>query len=170
MSNPVLIAYATAYGSTMEVAEAIAERLRAGGLTADLKPAKEVRSLEGYGAVLLGAPLIMFRWHKDAHRFLSRQQKALVERQVAVFALGPTHDPHDEAEWKDAQKQLAKELAKHPWLKPVEVKMFGGKYDPAKLRFPLSLMAGQVPASDIRDWGAIQAWAGGLTSILGERQ
>lgn len=166
MSNPVLVAYATAYGSTQEVAEAIAETLRAGGLSAEVKPAKALRSLEGYGAVVLGAPLFMFRWHRDAHRFLVRQHKALAGRRVVIFALGPVHDPYDEAEWQGSQEQLDKALAKHPWLKPLEVKLFGGKYDPTKLRFPLSLMAGAEPASDIRDWEAIRAWAQGLLTKL----
>ena len=111
----------------------------------------------------------MFRWHKDALRFLSRHREALTERPVAVFALGPTHDPYDEKEWQDSRGQLDKELSKFPWLTPVALEMFGGKYDPAKLRFPDSLIANlpasplyQMPASDVRDWTAIRAWASQL--------
>jgi menaquinone-dependent protoporphyrinogen oxidase len=44
--------------------------------------------------------------------------------------------------------------------------MFGGKYDPAKLRFPVNLLAGKEPASDLRDWTAIRAWAADLKPIL----
>jgi menaquinone-dependent protoporphyrinogen oxidase len=44
--------------------------------------------------------------------------------------------------------------------------MFGGKYDPAKLGFPLNKMAGKEPASDIRDWTAIRAWARNLVTKL----
>jgi len=51
-------------------------------------------------------------------------------------------------------------------LKPVEIEMFGGKYDPTKLKFPLKMMAGSVPASDIRDDEAIQGWAKKLTVKL----
>ena len=85
---------------------------------------------------------------------------------MAVFALGPVHDPYDEKEWQDSNAQLDKELAKFPWLKPVAKEMFGGKYDPAKLRFPLKLFAGEEPASDIRDWNAIRAWASSLAAKL----
>jgi menaquinone-dependent protoporphyrinogen oxidase len=164
MPTSVLVAYATRYGSTQEVAEAIAEAMREGGLAVDIRPAREVRSLEGYGAVVLGAPLYMFRWHKDTLRFLSRYRQALSGRPVAIFALGPTHDPYDEKEWQDSRAQLDKELAKFPWLTPVALEVFGGKYDPAKLRFPISLFAGQVPASDVRDWTAIRAWASDLVA------
>ena len=166
MSTSVLVGYATRYGSTREVAEAVAATLRECGLKVDLQPLRQVRTLAGYGAVVLGAPLFMFRWHKDALRFLSRHREALRQRPVAVFALGPVHDPHDQQEWQDSRTQLDKALAKFPWLTPVALEMFGGKYDPEKLRFPIKMLAGKEPASDLRDWKAIRAWAAELKPIL----
>jgi menaquinone-dependent protoporphyrinogen oxidase len=166
MSAKVLVGYATQYGSTKEVADAIASTLREAGLEVDLQPLSKVRTLESYSAVVLGAPLLMFHWHRDALNFLSRYRKELMERPVAIFALGPTHVPHEDAEWKSSQEQLDKELAKIPWLKPAALKLFGGKYDPALLRFPLNLMAGNESASDIRDWESIRVWAGELKGIL----
>ena len=142
----------------------IAAALRECGFAVDVQPARDVRSLEGYGAVVLGAPLFMFHWHKDVLQFLSRHQKALTQRTTAVFALGPTHDPHDEQEWNDSRDQLDKELAKYPWFTPVAIEIFGGRYDPAALRFPLNLLAGKTPASDIRDMNAVRAWAGSLAA------
>jgi menaquinone-dependent protoporphyrinogen oxidase len=165
----VLVGYATRYGSTQEVAEAVAETLRESGLEVEIQPMKEVRALEGYSAVLLGAALYMYRWHKDARRFLSRHRKALEELPVAIFALGPVKDPHDEEEWRGSRDQLDGELAKHPWLEPVAVEILGGKFDPALLRFPLNLFAGSEPASDIRDQEAIRAWASELAGKLGAR-
>ncbi len=166
MPTSVLVGYATSYGSTQEVAEAVAATLRECGLEVEIHPMREVRTLAGYSAAVLGAPLLMFHWHKDALRFLSRHREALTERPVAVFALGPTHDPYDEKEWQDSRAQLDKELAKFPWLTPVALEMFGGKFDPAKLRFPMSLFAGKAPASDVRDWEAIRAWASNLPAKL----
>ena len=166
MSTLILVGYATRYGSTQEVAEAIAAALRESGLAVDLQPMRQVRTLAGYSAVVLGAPLYMFRWHKDALRFLSRHRQALTERPVAIFALGPVHDPYDEEEWQSSHAQLDKELAKFPWLTPVALEIFGGKYDPAKLRFPIRLFAGKEPASDLRDWTAIRAWASKLAAKI----
>jgi menaquinone-dependent protoporphyrinogen oxidase len=166
MSTSVLVGYATRYGSTQEVAEAVAATLREWGLAVDIHPMREVRALSGYGAIVLGAPLYMFRWHKDARRFLSRHRQALAERPVVVFALGPVHDPHDEEEWQDSRAQLDKELAKFPWFAPDALEIFGGKYDPANLRFPINLLAGNEPASDVRDWAAIRAWASDLAAKL----
>ena len=166
MSKSVLVAYATRYGSTQEVAEAIGEVLREQGLEVEVQPLRQVRSLEGYGAVVLGAALYMYRWHKDARRFLSRQRKALEGLPVAVFALGPVKDPRDEEEWRNSRAQLDSELEKHPWLKAVAVEIMGGKFDPATLRFPMNLLARSEPASYIRDWTAIRAWESELEDKL----
>jgi len=166
MSKTILVAFATSYGSSREVAEAVAATLRDRGLKADLRPVRDVHSLEGYDAVVLGAPLAMHRWHKDAHRFLSRHRKSLTGMRVAVFALGPVHDPHDDKEWEDSRAQFAKELARAGWLELVTVELFGGRFDPALLRFPVNKLAGSEPASDIRDWEAVAAWADGLARML----
>lgn len=166
MSSSILVGYATRYGSTQEVAEAIAATLRESGLEVDLQPMRAVRTLEGYTAVVLGAPLYMFHWHKDAKSFLSRHRKALMERPVAVFALGPFEDTPKQ--WQDVRANLDKELAEFPWFAPVAVEIFGGKFDPAKLDFPYSLVPGlkKLPAADIRDWTAIRAWANNLAAKL----
>lgn len=166
MVGKILVAYATRYGSTKEVAESIAATLHENGLAVEIQPLRDVRSLESFSAVVMGAPLQMFRWHKDALQFLTRFQETLGKLPVAVFALGPFHDV--ESEWKEIRSELDKELAKFPWFTPVATTIFGGKYDPATLSFPFSLLPAlkQLPASDIRDWEAIRAWAMELTGKL----
>jgi menaquinone-dependent protoporphyrinogen oxidase len=166
MSDSILVAYATRYGSTREVAEQVATTLRDGGFEVSLQPARQVQTLEGYRAVVLGAALYMFRWHKDAKRFLRRYRQALAGRPVALFALGPIHD--EEKEYQDARAQLDKQLARFPWLTPVAIEMFGGVWDPSKLGFPFSALPAlkEEPATDIRDWEAIRAWASDLVEKL----
>jgi len=166
MPASVLVAYATRHGSTQEVAEAVAASLRERRLEIDLRPAREVRSLEGYSAVVLGTALYMFRLHKDARRFLTRHREALSKRPVAIFAMGPFNN--DEKEWQGVRAQLDKELAMFPWFTPVAHEVFGGKFDPAKLHFPYNLVPylKRLPASDIRDWNAIRAWASTVAEKL----
>ncbi len=166
MQASVLVGYATRSGSTQEVAEAIAATLRKSGLDVDIVPMRNVRTLAGYRMLVLGAPLYMFHWHRDAKAFLSRHQKALKDLSVAVFALGPFHD--EEKEWRDIRAQLDKELANFPWFAPAAKEVFGGRFDPAKLRFPLNLIPAMknMPATDIRDWTSIRVWASGLAAKL----
>ena len=168
MEIKVLLAYASMNGSTKEVAEAVAETLRAYGLTVDIQLLRKVRSLAGYRAVILGAPLYMFHWHKDALRFISKHRQALAAAMpVAIFAGGP-FGAGDEKEWQEVHKQLDAELAKFPWLSPVSVELIGGKFDPARLPFPYNLLPAlkQVPANDLRDWAAIREWANNLPAQL----
>ena len=164
MSASVLVAYATRYGSTQEVAEAVAATLRERGLAVDIGPMRNVRTLDQYRAIVLGAPLYMFHWHKDALHFLERHREALTARPVAIFALGPFHA--EEKEFQGSREQLDKELAKFPWLRPGAIEIFGGKFDPQKLTFPYNLMPAlkNMPASDVRDWTAIRAWASNLAA------
>ena len=69
---------------------------------------------------------------------------------------------------KTARSQLDKELLQFPWFAPVAVEIFGGKFDPQQLRFPMNLLPAlrQMPPSDIRDWTAIRTWASGLAGKL----
>jgi len=55
MAHSVLIAYATKYGATEEIAGKIGEVLRQAGLTADVLPADKVGDVTSYQAVVLGS-------------------------------------------------------------------------------------------------------------------
>ena len=173
MSNSVLLAYATRYGSTKEVAEAVAKQLRERGLAVDVRPAAEVSTLAGYRAVVLGTALYIGHWLKDTDKFLASHREALAKLPVAVFALGPVGDKIEEAAWNECREVLKKEVAKTPWLAPAAVELFGGKYDPARLSFLHKLLSilpasplYKMPASDVRDWSAIRTWAGDLSARL----
>jgi len=166
MSGSVFVGYATRSGSTKEVAEAIGAAFRDRGLEVDCHPLRNTRTLVGCRMLVLGAPLYMFHWHKDALAFLSMHRQALEKLPVAVFALGPFHD--EEKEWQEVRAQFDRELAKVPWFAPVAREVFGGKFDPTQLRFPMNLIPAmkKMPASDIRNWGAIRAWADDLATRL----
>jgi len=164
----VLVAYATKYGSTREVAEAIASALIERGVDATARPAGEVRGLEGYSSVVLGTALYFFRWRGEAHRFLSRNRSAVESLPVAVFGLGPIEDTPEQFE--AARKHLDKGLSKHKWLSPASIAVFGGRLDPTHLRFPDNNPAfRRMAPSDTRDWDAVRSWAYGLIDALGVR-
>ncbi len=158
MATTILVAYVTKYGSTQEIAEAITRQLRESGFEVDIQPMKKVRTIAPYQAVVLGAPMYMFHLVRDTLRFLSHFKMALIEKQTAIFSLGPFNDV--EKEWAEVRGQFDKELAKVPWFMPVAKEVFGGKFDPTKLSFPLNLLPAlkQIPASDIRDWTKIRKW------------
>jgi menaquinone-dependent protoporphyrinogen oxidase len=152
MTRTILVAYASRYGSTREVAESIAATLRGRLLDVEVRPAGEVSDLEGYAGVVLGGAIYMGRWHRDARVFAKRFAGRLWELPVAVFALGPTDDvPEHRA---GSEKQFRAALGKLPF-EPVATRLFGGVVDPRKLHFPFNRM----PAADVRDWDAVRVWA-----------
>jgi menaquinone-dependent protoporphyrinogen oxidase len=166
MPANILVTFATKAGSTQEIAEAIAARLREKGLKADIRTMKEVRDISAFSAIVMGAPMYMFHFLKDAPQFLSRFQKTLVDKPTAFFSLGPFNDV--EKDWAGVKDNFEKEMAKFPWFKPVATAVFGGKFDPTKLTFPFNVLPGlkQLPASDLRDWTKIQEWADELAKIF----
>jgi menaquinone-dependent protoporphyrinogen oxidase len=161
-TGSVLLVYATRFGSTQEVAEAITTALRQAGLDVDMQLMREVKGLGNYDAVVMGAAIYNAKWHAEAHQFLSQHQEALRQRPVVIFALGPL-SPSDAAK-RNSRRQLEIELAKYPWLKPVALEIFAGKYDPSKPG--LNFFERFLPSRDYRNWDAIRAWANALPAQL----
>ena len=161
MSRPILVAFASKHGSTVEVAEVIASSLTEHGLQVDFRRADDVEDDAGYGGVVLGGALYMGRLHRDARRFLHRHRETLAALPFAVFAMGPkTLDPKDVA---SSRAQLEHALDKVPEAEPFTVAIFGGVVDPHELDFPFNRM----PATDARDWDAIHAWADEIAAHIG---
>lgn len=161
-TKSILLAYATRFGSTQEVAETIASTLREAGLQVDLQPMQEVKSFDRYDVVVLGAAIYNAKWNVAAHQFVSQHQDTLTQLPVAIFTLGPLSA--SDAAKRNSRRQLDSELAKYPWLKPVAVEIFAGKYDPSKPG--LNFFERFLPARDYRNWDAIRAWSNVLSVQL----
>jgi len=160
---PLLVAFGSKRGSTREVAEAIALKLRQAGREVELRCGRKIEDLTPYDGVVLGGALYFGRWHNDAVRFLLKHRQKLSELPVAVFALGPqTAEQEDLAK---SRAELQKALRQAPEVEPRTVAVFGGVIDPGKFRFPLSRMQ----ASDARDWDAIDEWADDVATMLEPR-
>lgn len=156
MSATLLVAYASKHGSTEEVAEAVADSLRESGFDVHVRAAREVRDLDPYAAVVLGGAIYTARWHRDARRFLHHHRRALSERPLAIFAMGP--QSLDEDAVLGSRRVVEVALNEVHEVQPVTVAIFGGVVDPEKLHFPFNRMA----AVDARDWAAIREWAARL--------
>jgi menaquinone-dependent protoporphyrinogen oxidase len=154
----ILVAYASRYGTTREVAETVADELRLGAQVF-VQPAEDVVDVSAYDAVVLGAGIYIGRLHRSARAFLERFRIDLKDRPFAAFALGPVKDR--EADWESAASALDRALYKAQ-LVPEAKTVFGGAVDPPRMRFPFSHM----PAGDLRDWQRIRTWARELPNAL----
>ncbi len=167
MSAQVLVAYASKYDATAEIAEKIGEVLRQAGLRADVLLAEHVRDLTPYQAVVLGSAVYVGQWRKEAATFLEAHEKELVGRPVWLFSSGPTGegDPVQLLKgWRfpDALKPIADRI------KPRDIAVFHGNLDMKKLNLAEKLIVKglKAPLGDFRDWEAITAWAMAIAAAL----
>ena len=167
MEEKVLVAYATKYSATAEIAEKIGQVLGQAGLSTDVMPAKEVSDLTPYKAVVLGSAVYIGKWRKEAVQFLQANEKMLVERLVWLFSSGPTGEG-DAAELGQGWRFPGKLQPIADRVRPRDVAVFHGTVDVGKLNLIEKWMLKNVkaPIGDFRDWDAIVAWAAGIADAL----
>jgi menaquinone-dependent protoporphyrinogen oxidase len=172
----VLVAHASRHGSTAQIAERIATRLRERGLDAIAMDVDEVEDPATYDAYIVGGAAYMYHWLKPATRFVRRHGEQLARRPVWLFASGPIGDATVDDEGNDLLEiSRPKEFDElQDLLEPREEKVFFGKWDPEAPPVGLAermmklLPAGRdaLPAGDFRDWPQIDAWADEIAAAI----
>lgn len=158
----VLVASASRHGSTTEIAEAIAARLRTQGLDVDVRAMHEVDTVYPYDAYVVGSAVYMGSWLKEARHFVDEHFELLSTRPVWLFSSGPIGEPPSAgAETFDATDLQAD-------LHAVDHALFDGKLDHHVLRLGERALARalRVPDGDYRDWGAIESWGDEIARTL----
>ncbi len=157
-AGKTLIAYASKCGSTGEVADAIANVLCAQGVDVDVRLAKAVTALDGYDRVIIGSVIRMGGWLSDALNFVEAQQAVLAQLPTLIFSVHTGNLGDDEV---SRQARVAYTAPVHQLITPQAEAFFAGKMELARLSFLdrmiIKAMKGQD--EDLRDWGAIRAWA-----------
>ena len=191
----VLIAYTTNSGSTEKVAETIGKELTSRGLESEVRRLEEVKTLEGYSAVVIGAPMIL-GWHRAAVRFVKQHQAALSLMPVAYFMTALSLTSIESDNTSKLPISLDPELAKPPRnsqrlslkerytsvsnylspaikagsaIKPLGIGFFGGKLEIRRLnlwQMAFVLVVVQAQPGDFRNWPFIKEWANSLGQQL----
>jgi menaquinone-dependent protoporphyrinogen oxidase len=167
MDQPVLVAYATRYGATREIAETIGETLRQQGLRVEVRAVEQVGDVAGFGAVVLGSAVYAGQWRTEAADLLKAQEAALAERPVWLFSSGPTGEGDPVALMKGWRfPQALQPLAERIGAR--DLAFFHGDIREQKLNFAEKLIVKGVkaPMGDFRDWEAIRAWARSVAEAL----
>jgi menaquinone-dependent protoporphyrinogen oxidase len=167
MENRVLVAYATKYGATAEIATKIGEVLQAAGLPTDVRPADRVDDLNPYRAVVLGSAVYAGQWRKEAVAFLQKNEQALSGRPVWFFSSGPTGEG-DPVELTKGWRFPEGLQAVADRVGPRDTALFHGAIDNEELSLPekLIIKALKAQTEDSRDWDQITAWAGSIAAAL----
>jgi menaquinone-dependent protoporphyrinogen oxidase len=191
----ILVAYATMTGSTAEVAQAVAEEIARSGLQVEVLPLDQVKDLQPYAAVVVGAPMIM-GWHRSAHGFLKKHRASFRRTPLAIFVTAMSLTATGETSVGGVPVCLDENLPKPPakagslsfreryarlsnYLqpilkatrpeKPVSIGVFGGRLDYGRLKWWAVLFAMVIvraPAGERRNWPAIRSWAAALPAAF----
>ena len=194
----LLVIYATEWGSTAGVAEAIADELRNGGAEVDLSAIGVAPSPALYDGVVIGGPMIR-GWHKDAVHYVASHRADLAGRSVAYFltALSLTDTGEDDLDgiplFADARlakaprragrlglaeryarprRYLRGVLRKAPLVRPVSVAFLGGSLNLMRLNIfqrQFVLLVVRASPRDARNWEEIHRWARELLPLLARR-
>jgi menaquinone-dependent protoporphyrinogen oxidase len=167
MEKQVLVAYATKYGATAEIAEKIGQVLRQAGLPTDVLPVDRVSDLSPYEAVVLGSAVYIGKWRKEAAKFLKANETVLAEKPVWLFSSGPPGEG-DPVELTQGWQFPGKLQPVADRIAPHDIAVFHGAVDVNRLNFIEKWMLKNVkaPLGDFRDWDAITAWAAAIASAL----
>jgi menaquinone-dependent protoporphyrinogen oxidase len=165
MDDRILVAYATRCGSTMEVAEKIAEELNKNGKSADVRAIKNVKGLDKYAAVVLGSAIRMGNWVPEAVKFAETWQAELSAKHVAIFSVHMNNLGEDETS-KTARDHYHDAVRK--FIQPAEETWFAGALDMQKMAFIDRLITSAMKAQneDKRDWEEISGWGDMLATRI----
>ena len=169
MNKKILVAYASANGSTGGVAETIGQTLAESGAAVDIRPVKSVASLDGYHSVVLGSAIHGGKWLPEAVDFLQANRETLRKLPTAFFLVCMLLAKPDEKNLQFVEQYLAEEQA---LIKPLDVGRFAGALFPEKHpflnRLGLRIFLGYlgVKAGDYRSPDAIRSWAAGILPRL----
>lgn len=172
----VLVAHASAYGSTKGVAIALADRLRGAGHIVDLEPMDEVDTLMEVDAVVLGSAIHSGAWLPPAAAFVEEHGDELSQRPLWLFSVSSVGDtssvfgrrvadamrrmrsePEQVTKWRTrlsvrGHRNFAGVVERSHWglVGTVFVRVLGGTY------------------GDHRDWHDIDRWAGEIATELAD--
>ncbi|MFR0354645.1 flavodoxin domain-containing protein [Streptomyces sediminimaris] len=164
----VLVGYATAHGSTREIADRVAAGLDKAGLKVEARDLGTVDDADAYAAFVLGSAVHGQTWLEPARAFLRENADILGSRPVWIFSVGMP------AALRGPWKRLG------PKEEPVIVeslpgglpyrdhRLFSGVI--ARQQLPLTgrlmfhLVGGRF--GDYRDWAAVDAWTSRIAEDL----
>lgn len=173
--HKILVAYASEFGTTREVAEVIGQVLCQAGATVEIKWVNNVKDLNAYAAVIIGSAIQYDKWMPEARKFVSSNQNRLSKLPVAFFFTCLTLSIQTAKTERQALAYADKLHALLPQTNLLSVGRFAGVLDYSKLPFLFRLISRiifsiiGVQEGDYRDWATIRSWAEDVHSELSRR-
>lgn len=172
-----LVVFGSKYGSTAEVARAIAD-----GLGAEVVDVAGKPDVAEYDVIVIGSPIYAGDYLPSVARFIRDNKSSLQERKIAAFITAAADmdlDPGltgEEDEELYTQQDYADGLANMAGGQLLAARGFGGRLVPEQLDerdyktlswFYRFLMHGDLKGFDLLDLPEAQRWGEQLRSMLG---
>jgi len=130
--NKLLVLYASEFGSTQGVAEAIGKTLCTKNIGVDVKYISHVTNIEGYQQVIIGSPIQYDTWLDEAKDFVNEHEDMLSKIPVSYFFTCLTLSKKSKKATIQAQG-YADELKKlNQYVIPQSIGQFAGVLDYSK--------------------------------------
>ncbi|WP_436498313.1 flavodoxin domain-containing protein [Actinokineospora sp. HUAS TT18] len=169
MDAHVLVAYASATGSTRGVAERIAATLTARGVRAVARPVSDQPDPRDYTAVVLGSAVHGRAWLPDAVRYTQDHRAGLADRPLWLFSVGLRGTQRGLAAKVFSGQESGVELpGSVAFIPRGAYHFFAGVSD----RSAMGWLGGLVwralggKFADYRDWRIIDLWAEGIADSV----
>ena len=161
VNKRILVVYASNYGSTGGVADAIGKALCSKGADVDVLLMKNAANLSSYQGIIIGSAIYMGKWLPEAIDFVKKNREILRQVPVAYFLACMTLCKPTEENKVKTLAYLDPVLKAIPEIKPVGIGAFAGALDYNNLSWlnKKILKSKGTPEGDFRDWKAIRAWA-----------
>lgn len=158
----ILLVSSSRHGSTDEVADVIAERLRDAGLTVEQARPEDVTDVSGYDAFVIGSAIYMTHWTDEAVEFTWRFHDELLAKPVWAFSVGLSGLPKGKV--SDPYRVGPVLLT----IDPEDHVTFLGRLDPSGLSLRERTIArmGGASEGDFRDMDAVRDWASAIATTL----
>ena len=166
----VLVAYATAAGSTVGVATRIAAVLRTHGHVVATYSVDEIAEADGYDAYVVGSAVHDQAWLPSGAAFLARERQTVRGKPVWLFSVGlPDSLRGPLRRWAGLEEPTILAHLRED-VRPVEHRLFSGVVRAEMLGKIGSLVFRAVGGrfGDFRDWQEIEQWAADIADVLAD--
>ncbi|MGN2637965.1 flavodoxin domain-containing protein [Nocardia takedensis] len=166
----IAVLYATAQGSSRDVAESIATELTTRGARVELAEVEHAPELDDFDAVVLGSAVHDRKMLPEADEFVRAHRDTLTTRPTWLFTvgLGPgLRGPIGRRLAHAVPPAIDKTRAA---ISPRDYHAFAGAYSREDLPFAsrvLYRLLGGPRSGDLRDWDEIRGWTDGIADELG---
>jgi menaquinone-dependent protoporphyrinogen oxidase len=165
----VLVGYATAHGSTREIAERLGARLARHGLETEIADLGQVTAPGAFDAFVLGSAVHGQRWLPEARAFVAEHAPELAARPVWLFSVGmpdALRSPLPALAHLLQPPALVAELADRISIRDHLVVSGVIRAEHLPLLGRLVMLVLTRGGGDYRDWDRIDAWTDGIARVL----